>query len=157
MHLRWPPHCSWMTSGHSPQPWSLAAGHCAATLTFMRQHAQPFLQGLLRDNYGAFAELFTAAVLQAAVTGEAVLDEELGRLAQQDVSRFQQLNQRLQVTLSWGKVSLDPGIWWNCAEVAGPASYISQCLARVTGQLSMRCSQLSLARLAGMQICFDCY
>ena len=92
-----------------PPTCSLAAGHCAATLAFMRQHAQPFLQGLLRDNYGAFAELFTAAVLQAAVTGEAVLDEELGRLAQQDVSRFEQLNQRLQVSPSWSKGL--PGPW----------------------------------------------
>ena len=76
----------------------------------MRQHAQPFLQGLLRDNYGAFAELFTAAVLQAAVTGEAVLDAELGRLAQQDVSRFQQLNQRLQVSPNWGDTVSGSGV-----------------------------------------------
>ena len=49
------------------------------------------------ENFTHFAELFTAAVLQAAATGEALLDEELGNLAKQNVSKFQRLNQRLQV------------------------------------------------------------
>ena len=63
------------------------------------QHRVPaLLRRVAPENFASLAELFTAAVLQAAATGEAVLDEELGHLAQQDVSRFQRLNQRLQVT-----------------------------------------------------------
>ncbi len=35
--------------------------------------------------------------MQAAATGESLLDEELSRLARKDVARFHSLNQRLQV------------------------------------------------------------
>lgn len=55
------------------------------------------LRKVAPENFAHFAELFTAAMLQAAATGEALLDEELGHLARQDVSKFQSLNQRLQV------------------------------------------------------------
>jgi len=62
------------------------------------QHRAPILlRKVSSDNFAHLAELFTAAVLQAAATGEAVLDEELGSLASQDVSKFQRITQRLQV------------------------------------------------------------
>jgi len=38
---------------------------------------------------------------QAATTGEAVMEEALASLAQRDPSRFQRLNQRMQVRLRW--------------------------------------------------------
>ena len=64
---------------------------------FVQHRAPTFLRKVSPDSVAHLAELFTAAVLQAAATGEAVLDEELGSLAKQDVSRFRRLNQRLQV------------------------------------------------------------
>lgn len=55
------------------------------------------VRGVASGNLGAFARLFCASVLQAAATGEALLDRELGALAARDPSRFSRLNQRLQV------------------------------------------------------------
>jgi hypothetical protein len=46
-------------------------------------------------------------VLQAAATGEVVLDEELGNLASQDVSKFHRITQRLQVGLP---------VWERCSK-----------------------------------------
>jgi hypothetical protein len=55
------------------------------------------LRTLRPDNFSAFAELLTAAILQAAATGDALLDEELATLAKRDgVSRFHSLNRRMQ-------------------------------------------------------------
>jgi len=55
------------------------------------------LRTLRPDNFLAFAELLTAAILQAAATGDALLDEELAKLAKRDgVSRFHSLNRRMQ-------------------------------------------------------------
>ncbi|KAG7672268.1 hypothetical protein NADE_000057 [Nannochloris sp. 'desiccata'] len=55
------------------------------------------LRTLRPDNFLAFAELLTAAILQAAATGDALLDEELAKLAKRDgISRFHSLNRRMQ-------------------------------------------------------------
>eukprot|EP00887_Chlorella_sp_A99_P005741 scaffold1.g5741.t1 len=69
------------------------AGDEASVMLAMQQSAGDLLRRLRPDNFGAFAELFTAA---AAATGETILDEELTSLAQKNVSRFHRLNQRLQ-------------------------------------------------------------
>ncbi|KAK9812046.1 hypothetical protein WJX73_000982 [Symbiochloris irregularis] len=80
-------------NGHS----AATGGQDEATFVALRMGAQALLQHLRPDNLSAFAELFTAAVLQAAATGEALLDESLSHLASKDVARFHQLNQRMQV------------------------------------------------------------
>lgn len=58
--------------------------------------AGPLLRRVQPDNLPHFARLFTAALLQAAATGEALLDDELGDLARRDPSRFSRLTQRFQ-------------------------------------------------------------
>ncbi|KAI3423926.1 hypothetical protein D9Q98_009760 [Chlorella vulgaris] len=73
----------------------VGGGDEAALLGMLQHSAADLLRRLRPDNYAAFAELFTAAVLQAAATGEALLDEELSRLARKNVGRFHSLNQRL--------------------------------------------------------------
>lgn len=67
-------------------------------LKLIQEESGQLLRGLRIDNYDPFAELFTAAVLQAAITGETVMDEELTGIAKQNVSRFESLNKRFQVT-----------------------------------------------------------
>lgn len=62
----------------------------------LQARASDLLRALRPDNFGPFAELFTAAVLQAAATGEALLDEELTNLAKRNVDRFHSLNRRMQ-------------------------------------------------------------
>ena len=84
--------------------------------------APALLRRLRPDNLGAFAELFTAAVLQAAATGEPLLDESLSSLASRDVARFHQLNQRLQV----GKGGFPS---WEVAETLGRNAYGCRSLA----------------------------
>ena len=79
----------------------------AAVLLYMQQHVRRSLRTLRPDNYPTFAELFTTALLQAAATGETLLDErpegeskstlKLQKLADKDASKFYRLNQRLQV------------------------------------------------------------
>ncbi|KAL4855714.1 hypothetical protein ACK3TF_003794 [Chlorella vulgaris] len=73
----------------------VGGGDEAALLALLQHSATDLLRRLRPDNFAAFAELFTAAVLQAAATGEALLDEELSRLARKNVGRFHSLNQRL--------------------------------------------------------------
>ncbi|KAK9901211.1 hypothetical protein WJX75_000422 [Coccomyxa subellipsoidea] len=68
----------------------------AAVLSVLVDGAGRLLRGVASGNLGAFSRLFCAAVLQAAATGEALLDSELGALAARDPSRFSRLNQRLQ-------------------------------------------------------------
>ncbi len=68
----------------------------------MQQHARRSLRTLRPDNYATFAELFITALLQAAATGETLLDESdstqnLQKLADKDTSKFYRLNQRMQV------------------------------------------------------------
>lgn len=65
----------------------------------MQKGAAAVLRRLRPDNMRDFAELVTQGLLQAAATGEALLDDELAGLARRDFSRFQRLNQRLQVCL----------------------------------------------------------
>lgn len=71
------------------------------------------LRGVASGNLRAFARLFCAAVLQAAATGEALLDSELGALAARNPSRFSRLNQRLQVCQvhRLGKMPVCPYTW----------------------------------------------
>jgi hypothetical protein len=76
-----------------------AAGTEDAAYSLIQHRAPALLRKVSSDNFAHLAELFTAAVLQAAATGEVVLDEELGNLAKQDVSKFQRITQRLQVHL----------------------------------------------------------
>ena len=69
----------------------------------MQQHARRSLRALRPDNYVTFAELFITALLQAAATGETLLDDDspstqkLQKLADKDSSKFYRLNQRMQV------------------------------------------------------------
>ncbi|KAK9820041.1 hypothetical protein WJX72_005403 [[Myrmecia] bisecta] len=67
-----------------------------AVLSGMQERASALLRRLRPDNTTAFAELLVAAILQAAATGETLMDEELTQLARRDVSKFHRLNQRLQ-------------------------------------------------------------
>lgn len=67
-------------------------------LKIIQEDSGQLLRGLRVDNYDFFAELFTAAVLQAAVTGETLMDEELTGIAKQNLSRFESLNKRFQMT-----------------------------------------------------------
>lgn len=92
--------CTWRCAPRSVSPACPLTGGEDAAFTLLQHKAPAFLRKVSLDSVPHLAELFTAAVLQAAATGEAVLDEELGNLAQQNVSRFQRLNQRLQVSLS---------------------------------------------------------
>lgn len=74
----------------------------AGVLLYMQQNVRRPLRALRPDNYATFAELFTTALLQAAATGEALLDEsassqKLQKLADKDTSKFYRLNQRMQV------------------------------------------------------------
>ena len=69
-------------------------------LKLIQEESSQLLRSLRVDNYEPFAELFTAAVLQAAVTGETIMDDELTGIAQQNLSRFQSLNKRFQMSSS---------------------------------------------------------
>ncbi len=68
----------------------------AAELATLSRRAPALVRSVAPANLGAFAALFTAALLQAASTGEALLDEELGSLAARDPGRFSRLNLRMQ-------------------------------------------------------------
>jgi hypothetical protein len=73
-----------------------------AVLRVLEEGAGRLVRRVQPDNLPAFARLFTAALLQAAATGEALLDDELGDLARRDPSRFSRLTQRFQVQpLTW--------------------------------------------------------
>lgn len=74
----------------------------ATVLRIIQEDSSQMLRGLRVDNYEPFAELFTAAVLQAAATGETIMDEELTGIAKQNLSRFQSLNRRFQMNSSSG-------------------------------------------------------
>ena len=67
-------------------------------MAYMQQHARRALRALRPDNYGTFADLFVAALLQAAATGESLLDSKLEDLAKKDVAKFYRLNQRMQAS-----------------------------------------------------------
>eukprot|EP00889_Picochlorum_renovo_P005081 jgi/Picre1/32111/NNA_007459.t1 len=77
--------------------WFKLMKEAATVLKLLQEESSRLLRGLRLDNYEAFAELFVAAVLQAAATGEALMDEELTGIAKQNVSRFQSLNKRFQL------------------------------------------------------------
>lgn len=83
-------HCN-ITPGHA------FAGPDDAAFAALSAGVPALLKHLRPDNMPALAELFTAAVLQAAATGEALPDDSLSSLASQDGARFHQLNQRMQV------------------------------------------------------------
>ena len=80
------------------------AGGSAAVLVYLQQHVRRPLRTLRLDNYPPFAQLFTTALLQAAATGETLLDSDdpksakiLQKLADKDASKIFRLNQRMQV------------------------------------------------------------
>lgn len=66
----------------------------------LKLRGMELLQDLMACNYSYFAELFTACVLQAAMTGEMLVEEELMQLAQNNPSKFQKLHQRIQADSS---------------------------------------------------------
>lgn len=70
----------------------------------MQQHVRKPLRLLRHDNYATFADIYTTALLQAAATGETLLDSDhsksartLQKLADKDASKIFRLNQRMQV------------------------------------------------------------
>lgn len=65
-------------------------------LMAVQTKSREVIRRVFPDNYPYLADLFAACVLQAALTGEAVLDEQLATLARRDLSKFQRLKQRLQ-------------------------------------------------------------
>lgn len=77
-------------------------------LGVLAKRAPALVRGCAPANLGAFAALFTAALLQAAATGEALLDEELGTLAARDPGRFSRLNARMQASKSSALLSNAP-------------------------------------------------
>jgi hypothetical protein len=59
-----------------------------------RLKASELLLALQPGNLSGFAAIFMGGFLQAARTGEAILDDQLASLEQKDPSRFQRLSQR---------------------------------------------------------------
>lgn len=76
----------------------LCPGGDEAVMAYMQQHARRTLRALRPDNYTPFAELFVAALLQAAATGESLPDSELEALATKNAAKFYRLNQRMQAS-----------------------------------------------------------
>lgn len=76
-----------------------STGGDEAAMNLIQHRTPALLRKVAPENFAHLAELFTAAILQAAATGEALLDRELGNLAKQNVAKFQSLNQRLQVLM----------------------------------------------------------
>ena len=70
---------------------------CAGSFPRLASEGHALLRSLHLDNYGAFAQMFVAEMLRAAATGEAFLEDKISSLADRDLSRFQQLNQRMSV------------------------------------------------------------
>lgn len=105
----------------------------AAVLSVLVEGAGRLLRGVASGNLGAFARLFCAAVLQAAATGEALLDSELGALAARDPSRFSRLNQRLQVCAAHSKgdsVNIS-----TCTQLSRKGTMLQSCRKVVVGLL----------------------
>lgn len=67
-------------------------------MAYMQQHARRALRALRPNNYSPFADLFVAALLQAAATGESLLDSKLEDLAKKDPAKIYSLSQRMQAT-----------------------------------------------------------
>ena len=96
-------------------------------LKLLQEESSRLLRGLRLDNYDAFAELFVAAVLQAAATGETLMDEELTGIAKQNVSRFQSLNKRFQLQNDSKKPGFGaPRNDFQNRQSKGKASYMSK-------------------------------
>lgn len=72
-----------------------AAADMAELLSEVGVSAKQLLLQLAPSNLGYLAELFMACVLQAASTGEPLLEPALVMIAEKDPSRFQKLQQRL--------------------------------------------------------------
>ncbi len=87
----------------------------AGVLLYMQQNVRKPLRALRPDNYATFAELFTTALLQAAATGETLLDksestQKLQQLADKDTAKFYRLNQRMQVWFNHMILRMTPGL-----------------------------------------------
>jgi hypothetical protein len=91
--------------GPGPAQHSAAAAAAAGeALSVLQQRARELLQRLMPHNFAFLAELLVGWLLQAALTGEALMAAEVAALAQRNPGRFQRLNQRLQVrpaSLRW--------------------------------------------------------
>jgi hypothetical protein len=91
-------------AGPGPAPGPGPAQHSAAAageaLAVLQQRARELLQRLMPQNFSFLAELLVGWLLQAALTGEALMAAEVAALAQRNPGRFQRLNQRLQVGCS---------------------------------------------------------
>ncbi|KAK9821451.1 hypothetical protein WJX81_000950 [Elliptochloris bilobata] len=83
-----------------------AGGDDVAVYSCFAERAPALLRRLRADNVPAFARLFVATVMQAAVTGEALLDDELRRIARRNTARFGRLNLRLQAQPASGHGSV---------------------------------------------------
>ena len=112
----------------------------------MQQHARKPLRALRHDNYATFADLFTAALLQAAATGETLLESDqseaaraLQKLADKDASKVFRLNQRMQVQSGL----LSPSachVWYFVVEIP------SKCKCLQPAHHSQHGAQIELSR-----------
>lgn len=110
-------------------------------LGVLAEGAPALVRRVAPGNLGAFAALFTAALLQAAATGEALLDEELGSLAARDPSRFARLNSRMQVRcclpVTVHALQGHPSPGWHCLQVD------TRCIFHSVGQTYRERLQIS--------------
>lgn len=99
------------TAAVAPQAAAPTAAAAAEALSALQQRSRELLQRLMPCNLPFLAELLVGWLLQAALTGEAVMAAEVAALAQRDLGRFQRLNQRLQVG-AVEEALLWQAVWW---------------------------------------------
>ncbi|GLI71729.1 hypothetical protein VaNZ11_017023 [Volvox africanus] len=85
-----------LTAAASASGGTLGPASVAELLVPLRSQCLEVLQSLHPDNLPFFAELFTSCVLQAAATGESLVEGDLANLASRNPSKFHRLNQRMQ-------------------------------------------------------------
>ncbi|GIL67564.1 hypothetical protein Vafri_20923, partial [Volvox africanus] len=85
-----------LTAAASAAGGTLGPVSAAELLVPLRSQCLDVLQSLHPDNLPFFAELFTSCVLQAAATGESLVEGDLASLASRNPSKFHRLNQRMQ-------------------------------------------------------------
>jgi hypothetical protein len=130
-------------AGHCPgQQYAAAAGEALGAL---QQRARELLQRLMPQNSRFLAELLVGWLLQAALTGEALMAAEVAALAQRNPGRFQRLNQRLQVGAELCSGGLAAGcrrFWLLAARATLQAQALCICAPPTpTLCVSVRCSQ----------------
>ncbi|GIM17143.1 hypothetical protein Vretimale_19668 [Volvox reticuliferus] len=87
---------SHLTAAASAAGGTLGSVSVSELLVPLRSQCLDVLQSLHPDNLPFFAELFTGCVLQAAATGESLVEGDLANLASRNPSKFHRLNQRMQ-------------------------------------------------------------